>query len=104
MLPSFRSLAVSAGCLIPIVFLAVTFFLGIWGDMLYAVICKEDRSVEVVSPDGRYVARSARSNCGATAPFMTRVYIRTAGWGITRLRPDLVFLHRGEPDDLHLRW
>ena len=73
MFPSFRSLAVSVGCLIPIVFLAVTFFLGIWGDMLYAVICKEDRVVEVSSPDGRYVTRSVRSNCSSISPFTTRV-------------------------------
>lgn len=103
MFPSTRSFIIFLGCLIAIGFFAVTIFLNIW-DVLYAVICVEDRVVEVTSPEGRYVARSVRSNCGSISPFTTRVYTRTAGWGITRLRPDLVFLCRGEPDDLHLRW
>ena len=42
--PSFRSLAVSAGCLIAIVFLAVTIFLNIRDvrSNVYAVVCVEE--------------------------------------------------------------
>ena len=102
MFPSFRSFVIFLGCLGVIVFLGSAFILNI-GDMFYAIYCVENRAVEVSSPDGSSVARSVRSNCGPLGGVSTRVYLRTAGWGIPRLKLHLVFEYEGDLDYLRLR-
>ena len=72
--------------------------------MLYAVICVESHAVETPSPDGRHVVRSVKSNCGPTDPVSTRVYLRTTGWGIPRLKLHRVFEYVGDLDYLRPRW
>ena len=102
MFPSFRSFAIFLGCLIVIVLLAVVVILNI-KDIGYAVMCVESRAVEIPSPDGRYVVRSVWSRCFLEGGD-SLVYLRTAGWGIPRLKLNRVFAYEGDLDHLRLRW
>ena len=86
-----------------IVLLGLFFILNI-GNLFYAIYCVEKGAVELISPDERHVARSVQSHCGFLGGASTRVYLRTASWGIPRLKLHLIFEYEGDPDHLRLRW
>lgn len=52
--------------------------MGFW-PILGRVICDASVVGEATSPDGKYLATSILTNCGATTPFGTDVVVREAG-------------------------
>ena len=88
-----------------LVLAALLFAAAVWyllPGVLGMLICDELRPVELVSSDGRYLARSMNRSCGLGG-FYADVYLRRRRW-LSLGRSDLIYSYRGDVVDLKMRW
>ena len=92
---------------VAIILLPVIVWLTIVGTLLgsdFGGCSEREPIVEVVSPNGQYVARSSYNSCGgAVGDFWTHVTLRPAGTGDAPAG-EIVFAYIGEPTGMHLHW